>query len=658
MKFWFTLFLCAFCAIQSNAQLNRYRVQLKHKGATTHQLSNPSAYLSQKAIERREKFQIPIDSADLPIPSIYIQEIQSVAGVTILNQSKWLNAVSVRITDPAAISTLLALPYVESVEGIAARTGEVRRVEEEMVDLPAVASRSQNLQDDYYDYGANSFAEIKLHNGQFLHNIGLRGAGVQIAMLDGGFRNYNTLAAFDSMNLNNRVLSTWDFVDKHSSVAEDHQHGMQCLSTIATNLPGQFVGKAPEASFHLYRTEDASSEFPIEEFNWVCGAERADSIGADIISSSLGYGYEWSNPVADYPYSYLNGDITMAARGADRAAAKGLLVFNSAGNAGNSYWKMITTPADGDSVVAVGAVNNNGVVGSFSSYGPSADGRVKPDLASAGVAAMVINTNGAIGASNGTSFAGPNLAGLAACLWQGFPEVSNMRIIDALKKSANQYLNPDDRIGYGIPDMKKTFASLLLDFVEAEATLSNCTVNIRWKSKEAAGMKYIIERRLSNETGFSSIAEINATANRNLQVAQHQYELSLEFTGVEAAHFRIRQVLDTTADGYYEITLPEVSVSNINCPVIDRFSVQVMGQPNLAQSAQVRLKVDSPEEKQNLRLQVYSSNGQLVHSQTLGAVMRGSSVIVINPFIGAAGIYRIVVYEGNKIVARSPLVQL
>ena len=193
-------------------------------------------------------------------------------------------------------------------------------------------------------------------------------------------------------------------------MANDGSHGMNCLSTIAANIPGQFIGKAPKASFWLYQTEDNASEYPVEEFNWVCGAERADSSGADVMSSSLGY-YDFDNATLNYTYSNMNGNTTIAAIGADLAAKKGIIVFNAAGNEGSNAWHFLITPADGDSVVAVGAVNTNGVVGSFSSYGPSSDGQIKPDMASVGVAAMVQTTSNTIGFSNGTSFACPNMAG-------------------------------------------------------------------------------------------------------------------------------------------------------------------------------------------------------------------------------------------------------
>ncbi|MCR6719628.1 MAG: S8 family serine peptidase [Chitinophagaceae bacterium] len=660
MKHWLLLLLLCVFSFSANSQFSRYRVTFKHKGAGTHQLSNPSAFLSERAIQRRVRYNIAIDSTDLPVPAAFIQQIQSINGVTVLNQSKWLNAVTIQASDADAIQQILSLTFVLSVDGIAARSNVGRnKIEDVVFDLPQTVARQQKHLSDYFNYGANSFAEIALHNGQFLHNIGLRGQQMQIAMLDGGFRNYHTLPAFDSMNKYNRVLSTWDFVDRNNSVSEDHQHGMQCLSTIAANIPGQFVGKAPEASFHLFRTEDVSSEFPIEEFNWVCGAERADSIGADIISSSLGYGYDWSSPVPDYPYSDLNGDITMAARGADMAAAKGMLVFNSAGNSGNDPWKMISTPADGDSVVAVGAVNNNRQVGSFSSYGPSADGRIKPDVASVGVAAMIQNTGGSVGASNGTSYACPNMAGLATCLWQGFPEVNNMRIVRALKESADRYTNPDDRTGYGIPDLKIAFSTLLKEFAATSVTAGNCSATLNWKTKEAAGMKYIIERRFVGENNFTTVlTDILAEANPQLHTVQKSATISLEGATSNDVEFRVIQVIDTAQASYSTVILDTLSASTFSCPTYSKFTVQVTGQPTRINAGSIVVRIEAPEEKSNLNMSIISASGQIVYTSRNMNVARGLSSRTLAATIPTAGIYWLVFYEGKKVLSRTSFLHL
>ncbi len=285
------LFLVSFLfSAEIEAQYSRFIVHFRDKAATTHSLSTPASFLSQRAIERRTRQNISIDSTDLPVPINYIEQVSDVPNVIVLNVSHWLNAMSIQTTDANAIHAINALPFVLHTSAIAARPfpGLNDKFPEEIHPLTTTASKPGDIESNYYNYGGNSFNEIHLHNGEFLHNIGLRGQGLQIALLDGGFFNYTNLDAFDSVNANGQVLSTWDFVNRESSVTEDNAHGMMCLSVIAANIPGAMVGKAPKANFHLFRTEDVGSEYPIEEFNWACGAENADSMGADIISSSLG----------------------------------------------------------------------------------------------------------------------------------------------------------------------------------------------------------------------------------------------------------------------------------------------------------------------------------------------------------------------------------
>ena len=321
---------------ESQAQFTRYIVKLKNKGSSPYSLSSPLSYLSQRAIDRRIKYSLPVDSTDLPVTPSYVNQIDNVPNVTILNVSRWLNAVSIQTSDANAITAINALPFVQSVSGIAARNMDPGppnpdkfELEKNITELPI--QRIEGINADYFNYGTASYNEIHLHNGEFLHNIGLRGQGMQIAMLDNGFNNYTVLKAFDSVNANAQVLGTWDFVAREQNVSNDGSHGMSCFSTIAANIPGQFIGKAPKANFWLYQTEDNASEYPIEEHNWVCGAERADSSGTDVISSSLGYS-TFDNAALNYTYSNMDGNTTISARGADMAAKKGLLVFNAAGN--------------------------------------------------------------------------------------------------------------------------------------------------------------------------------------------------------------------------------------------------------------------------------------------------------------------------------------
>jgi hypothetical protein len=560
-RFLFFLWTGFLCVTELPAQFTRYVVQLKNKAATTHSINTPSAYLSQRAIDRRTRYNIPIDSTDLPVPGSYVSQIQTIPNVTILNISRWLNAVAIQTNDPNAINAINSLPFVQASAPVAARPDPGQRKFPPGGTALSTGSRPMEVKSDFYNYGGGSFAEINLHKGEFLHNIGLRGQGMQIAMLDGGYFNYTSLDAFDSVNLNAQVISTWDFVDRNASVTEDHPHGMQCFSIIAANVPGLFIGKAPGARFHLYRTEDVFSEYPIEEFNWACGAERADSAGADIISSSLGYGYLFTDPVPDYPFSYLDGNTTMSARAADLAAKKGMLVFNAAGNSGLDYWQRITSPADGDSVVAVGSVNTAGQVAGNSSYGPSADGQVKPDVASVGVNAIVQLPNNTIGTGSGTSFACPNMAGLGTCLWQGFPGVSNMRIVRALREAGSIAQAPDNRIGYGIPDMKKAFGSLLTEFATSSASVNNCIVTLNWTSRDVSSMKYEIERKAPGDLQYTRIGELNAAAGSLLTTQTYQFTNPLTNTGAGNISYRVRQVIDTSVAGLSAVYIDTAQVS-------------------------------------------------------------------------------------------------
>lgn len=560
--FLFSLFLVS----ESQAQFTRYVVKLKNKGGSPFTIANPIAYLSQRSIDRRTRYGIAIDSTDLPVTPSYVTQIRNVPNVTVLNVSKWLNSISIVTTDPNAITTINGFPFVQSVSGIAARPiengrpGQDKFGKEVIINPMPGTERTTEIEADYYNYGASSYNEIHLHNAEFLHNIGLRGQGMRVALLDAGFTGYSNLKSFDSMNLNSQLLGTWDFVSGNSDV-NDHSHGMQCLSIIVANIPGQFIGKAPKANFYLYRTEDAPTEYPIEEHNWVCGAERGDSSGADVISSSLGYADQMSNPVFNHTYAQMDGNTTICVIGADLAAKKGLIVFNAAGNEGGSGWHFIITPADGDSVVAVGAVNTAGVVGSFSSYGPSSDGQVKPDVASVGVNAVIQNSNNTVGTGNGTSFACPNMAGMGTCLWQGFPEFNNIKIVRAIQQAGSIFASPNDRIGYGIPNMKSAFANLLIDFATSSATNDTCTAIISWTSKDIRAMKYEIERKLPGQPSYSKVGELNPQAGDSLTNHNYQFSNTIINSTAGTVSYRIRQIIDTATATFMAVYIDTANIT-------------------------------------------------------------------------------------------------
>lgn len=474
-KFLFIL-LVIFSSSDISAQFTRYIVKFTDKNGTPFSINDPSKYLSQKAISRREKQKIAIDETDLPVNPAYIDSVRSVRNVVVLDESKWLNQICIATTDPAALQKINGFPFVTTTEpvkrlaSIFERKNKNERINKNKFteQIKNIASPLSPQPGSYYSYG-NSFTQINIHNGEYLHNQGFHGEGMLIAILDAGFYHYQSLPAFDSVNLKKLVIDTHDFVDNEASVNEDDAHGMMCFSIIAANIPDHLVGSAPNASFLLYRSEDVSSESPVEEQYWIAAAERADSAGADIISTSLGYN-EFDNAVFNYTYADMNGHTSMIAKAATLASKKGMIVMAAAGNEGDDSWHYITTPADADSILSVAAVDGNGNVANFSSFGPASDGRITPTSASVGAGTALSSVTGSIESGNGTSFATPNLAGLVTCLWQAFPDFTNIEIISAIEKSSSIYNAPDNRIGYGIPDFKKAF-----DYLGEQRLLKNAS---------------------------------------------------------------------------------------------------------------------------------------------------------------------------------------
>jgi hypothetical protein len=449
----------------AHSQYSSYIVQLKDKKGTAHSLANPSSYLSSKSIERRTRQKITIDSTDLPVSAVYLDSLRSVPNVTIRNISKWLNQVLIKTTDPGAISKINSFPFVKStgpiglsskptdITPITNKFNEVIKPIEETPVVFGTRGASGTTGTSSLNYGS-SFNQIHLHEGEYLHDLGFTGAGITIAILDAGFYGYKTNSAMDSVRLQGRLLGEWDYVMNEQSVTEDHPHGLYCFSIIAANKPGQIIGSAPHAKFYLFRTEDAPTEYPIEEQNWVAAAEYADSAGADMISSSLGYS-DFDDPAFNHTYAQRNGNTSIITNGADLAVKKGMIVTNSAGNA-----KFVSCPADGDSVFTIGATTVTGTIAGFSSWGPNSAGKIKPNIVSVGQGTILANTTGNVASGNGTSFSNPLACGLIACLWQAFPEFTNMEIMDAVQKSSHKYLTPDDRFGYGIPNFRKAHEAL------------------------------------------------------------------------------------------------------------------------------------------------------------------------------------------------------
>lgn len=447
------LFIPSFLISQNDTI--KFWIQFTDKINSPYSINLPSEFLSERAIERRNKQNIILKEQDLPVNKTYIDSILNSGEFNLQNTSKWFNAITVSTNDSANINVLNSISFVNSIKNVQYLPINYNEsITNEQSVVKALNTSTYNI--PHYPYG-KTFNQIDLHKAQRLHELGFNGQGMQIAVIDAGFLNVNTMPGMRHLFSENRILSTWDFVARESSVYEDHFHGAAVLSIIAGLIPGEYYGTAPKASFHLLRTEDAGSELIVEEDNWVAAAEYADSAGVDIINTSLGY-TTFDDSTQNHTYNDMDGNTTRISIASDIAASKGILLIASAGNSGQSEWKYISSPADADSTLAIAAVNEKGERGAFSSVGPSSDGDVKPNVASVGWETFFISpSSGNIERGNGTSFSAPMLTGMAACLWQGLPQYSNMEIKKLIEESADQYNNPDSLNGFGIPNFYEAY---------------------------------------------------------------------------------------------------------------------------------------------------------------------------------------------------------
>lgn len=414
------------------------------KAGTPYSIDRPQDFLSTRSIERRARQQIPVDETDLPINPWYADSIISL-GATRLYDSRWFNGIVVRADHDSLPAIWESYRFVREVEQIRPYAPTPKRA----INKFGHEAGSAGIDTSLYGLSAHQVGQL---NGHFFHQQGFQGEGMLIAVLDAGFNKANLMPALSHLYTGGKIAGTRDFVSPGSDMYSQHEHGTMVLSAMAGYLPGFLVGTAPGASYILVRTEDVSGEYRIEEYNWLAGAEYADSLGADIINSSLGYS-EFDDSSMNYTYADMDGRTTRVTRGANLAAAKGMLVFSSAGNEARTNWKRIVAPADGEDVIAVGAVDKYGTYAGFSSLGPASDGAVKPDLAAMGLGTAVHATSGAVVARNGTSFASPVLAGIAACLWQANPDIPVRELARVMRISGHQSPKPDSLLGYGIPDM-------------------------------------------------------------------------------------------------------------------------------------------------------------------------------------------------------------
>jgi serine protease AprX len=537
----FPLLLLVCCCFITTAifcqQYPKYVVVFKDKNNSPYKLSKPRQYLSLKSIQRRNKYNIAIDSSDLPVNPSYISQVVSKGAVAYLSSSKWLNQILIYTTSSTAVQAIKNLAFVKSVNpaGPASTTFKTGsdKFKEELKTGNIAQSKTQIVSANHYNYGS-SYNQIHIHNGEFLHNKGFTGKGLTIAIIDAGFFHYKTTKAFDSIRARNGFLGEKDFVDFDNSVNEDYNHGELCLSAIASNVPGVMVGTAPDAKFWLLRSENQNSEFPIEEHNWAVAAEFADSAGTDMISSSLGY-TQFDDAQFNHTYNDFYKNATMVSKAATFAAKKGILVTNSAGNEGTGSWKYIIFPSDDDSVCAVAATDVSGNIASFSSFGYP--GKVKPNIASVGSGTALYSSTGPTYGS-GTSFSNPNINGLIACLWQAFPKFNNMTILDAVYTTANRYTSPDNRFGYGIPNMKKAYTKLL-----------------NLQNKLLYGNEWLIAgNSFTNEISFKLIGRIDGMATVKLLNEKKQIITKLVFkTEAEEVYDETIHDLNKVSAGEYTL---------------------------------------------------------------------------------------------------------
>ena len=431
---------------QVSAEKNyKYRVSLKDKAGSAYTIDKPQEFLSERALERRNRQQLPIDETDLPVSQKYVNELLG-CGARLVTTSRWNNTVVLEVSDTLLMDQVSQMPFV---------TG-VKKVWTQLDSIPARnAERKKEVKNDIKKtdgYYGRALRQIAIHGGDSLHAAGFSGKGMHIAVIDAGFYNADEIKFFKKMDL----LGTRDFVNPASDIYAENGHGMMVLSCMAANAKDAFVGTAPEASFWLLRSEDADTEQPVEEDYWAAAIEFADSVGVDVVNTSLGY-HAFDEGYGGYRYRDLDGHTSMMSHSASIAADKGVIVVCSAGNSGRKAWKKMTPPGDSENVLTVGAINYDLENADFSSIGHTSDGRIKPDVMAIGVNSVVSSGSGKVSQGNGTSFASPIMCGVVACFWQACPWLTAKEVIKAVQQAGDRVDFPDNIYGYGVPNLWKAY---------------------------------------------------------------------------------------------------------------------------------------------------------------------------------------------------------
>ena len=446
LRLWSLGCLLALSIGQASAEKNyKYRVNLKDKSGTEYSIDRPQAFLSERAIERRNRQQLPIEETDLPVSQQYLKELLG-TGAKLVTTSKWNNTVVLEVSDTTLMDKVKEMSFVTGVKKVWTQPDSIP---------PRNKSRKKEVTNEVKEAGhhyGKAFRQINIHGGDSLHAAGFTGKGMHVAVIDAGFYNADRIKFFKNMDL----LGTRDFVNPNSDIYEENSHGMKVLSCMAANIKDVFVGTAPDASYWLLRSEDQDTEQPIEEDYWAAAIEFADSVGIDVVNTSLGY-HAFDEGYPAYRYRDLDGHYSLMSHSASLAADKGIVVVCSAGNSGRGSWKKVTPPGDSENVLTIGALTKDLVNAEFSSIGDTSDGRIKPDVMAIGVNSVVSGNDGRVSKANGTSFASPTMCGIVACFWQACPWLTAKEVIKAVQQAGDRVDFPDNIYGYGVPNLWKAY---------------------------------------------------------------------------------------------------------------------------------------------------------------------------------------------------------
>lgn len=562
MKAKLLFYILLFSASCLFAQTEDAWVYFKDKPSETAFTNAPLTMLTQRALDRRMRYNISLDVYDVPVEASYALQIKNAAGISVKARSKWLNAMHIQGVQ-SDIENLLNLTFVDKVEfankslNTSGKNNSAQKTIQQKNKLDFTTD---------FNYG-NAANQIEMLKGDALHQQNFTGKGMQIAIIDAGFPNVDTYLAFKRIRDNNQILGGYDFVNRNENFYTGHYHGMAVLSTIAGYIDNQFIGTAPDAKFYLFISEDNDNETPLEESLWVEAAEKADSLGVDVINTSLGY-TKFDNPSYDYSYNDMDGKTTFISRGAEIAFSRGMILVNAAGNEGNDAWQYINAPADAESVLSIGAVNAFGTIANFSSFGPTSDGRIKPDVCAQGAGVYIINSAGNIATSNGTSFASPVLTGVITCLWQAFPEKTNSEIIQLVKESAHLFTSPTAQEGNGIPDFNAIYESLTFDPNDLDGdgvlnTMDLCPNTPKGTKVDVNGCLMISSNNFNIEVIGETCLDKN---NGQIKItASATFDYTATVNGANYAFANNTLALDDLAVGTYEVCIFIAEQSYVQC---------------------------------------------------------------------------------------------